>query len=441
MRKAVFLLLLTSFCLSSSSYAMLPWLQRIGLWRQQLEQQNTSDLQCQKKPNVKPIKIKKRKRSEDNNDDDHDFVKRPRIIKAKVNFFQDITGVSEAVFRQNPRQYFQQLGKNHYALRNAQAGKDWDTGIFAVDTIAQLEAMIDEELVADIKTAGRFNVVVGFNTPNLSAENRRRLDVAALQADPNHNHAVFQVASNFDCREGQGGDVAAYAGSRAQGQTAAVSAAPGTIARIYAHGPIDLLEEVEELPAFGPRGLDLSQLSQADLLKAVNFDYDNMGIGIQQDTEVAFGFVQGNIHEECTAEDQRITQIYTSAVNLGLNNPRRFTPGSYARVEDIAKRVLVASYKGTILAAQVYGHQREGTHAKVRQEVFLTLMGCGVFGNEIDWVADALRSCMRDIVRYGLDVTLIVFDVGANPSPAMRNSLAQLRQLVNQTSGQFEEIR
>lgn len=341
------------------------------------------------------------------------------------------------MFRQNPAQYFRQDEHGYDILTNARTGHVWNAGRFEQASVVDLAQRAGALAVSGIP--GRFNVVVGFNTPALAQADQRRLDIAALQAAPEHHGAVFQVASNFDCLEGPGRNVTAYAHALAQGEAAAVSAAPGSIARVYAHAGIDLLDGVDELPDLVAGRLNLTVLAPNALQQAAGFNYDDIALGIQQDTQPAFGFITncGGLHDRCNIAGQRITQIYTSGVNLGLN-------GRNHDIATIAQKALQAAYEGSIHAAAIYGQQRAGDQPRERQELFLTLVGCGVFGNDLGWVDQALQPCMQFIIDYGLDVTLIVFDGNARSAPGamtMNNFLALMRQLVADTGGNFEELR
>jgi hypothetical protein len=345
--------------------------------------------------------------------------------------FEHVTGMTEAAFNANQaanmNRVLRQRGGQR-VIRNQATNREWVAGDFDTASVAQLRAAVNAQPAR--AAGGTFSVVAGFNPMALTPAQRAGCDVTALQADPANAGAFFQVASNFNCLEGVA-PLTAYTHARAQGELAAVSAFPGTILRYYGLGQIDLLHNLPpifRLAGAGPlRSLSFRGRSAAELEQAAQFDYRQVEVGIHLSTEVTFGAVLGNQHEVC-AHQQIISQIYTSALNIGLNPLDR--NGS---TEAIARNMLRASYEGTLLATALYGEQDDR-----RQQLFLTLMGCGVFNNRLEWVADVLEALRADIQALNLDVTLVVFD---GNGAGMANFLPRMRALANRTGGNYEEIR
>jgi secreted trypsin-like serine protease len=123
---------------------------------------------------------------------------------------------------------------------------------------------------------------------------------------------------------------------------------------------------------------------------------------------------------------------------MGLNDASYFSKTAYSYVETIAQQMLIAAYEGTLLAAVRYGEQISELKRE-RQQVFLTLMGCGVFNNKLEWVAQAIEHCMDTIVDHSLDVTLVVFDAASHAD--MPEFLAAMRAHVDATAGTYTDIR
>ena len=234
-------------------------------------------------------------------------------------------------------------------------------------------------------------------------------DVGELHRNPAHAGALFQAASQFNLLEMAGPDVAPERGvgiyeyDRTQGPACAIACGGGTIYRNYfvevdgepgqtATRQIDCLADLEQ--ALGGDGLwqmrngyalatevGLQQVN-ARLAAADEAELDELRgllrIGIQHDTE-AIG--SGHL----------LTQVYGSAMPVAYGEP----PGHLW--EPLARLVLEASYEATLRVARL-----EGINT-----VFLTLLGGGVFGNERDWIEDAITRALS--VAGDLDIRIVSY--------------------------------
>lgn len=116
-------------------------------------------------------------------------------------------------------------------------------------------------------------------------------------------------------------------------------------------------------------------------------------VGVQADTEVT----------DLDA-GHRVTQVYCSAIPVGYSQIGR------NEWEPFARLILNATYEATFrVAIQNF----EKTQCP---KLFLTLVGGGVFGNELSWILDAIRlSCMKfrnipldvRIVSYGRSIPVV----------------------------------
>ncbi len=68
--------------------------------------------------------------------------------------------------------------------------------------------------------------------------------------------------------------------------------------------------------------------------------------------------------------------------------------------------MLKASYEATLWAA-VINAERHGWKAG-SNKVFLTFLGGGVFGNNHDWIAEAMDEACDEVKDYALEVCLVV---------------------------------
>jgi hypothetical protein len=240
-------------------------------------------------------------------------------------------------------------------------------------------------------------------------------DAKSLHADPANTGAVFQVASQFNLLEMCGPSetpemgVSKYAGDPTQGPACALACFAGTVYRNYfvpledqigqtAHKQIECLADLGE--ALGNRNSRLWQMQNGyclataeglreirQILEAADeTERDRLRgllrVGVQWDTEVT---LPGAGH--------LVSQVYASALPVG------YSPHSASDWEPFARLVLKAAYEATLLAAALTPERR----------VFLTLLGGGVFGNQIEWIVDAIQSAMERAGDLGLDIQIVSY--------------------------------
>ena len=238
-------------------------------------------------------------------------------------------------------------------------------------------------------------------------------DVKNLHLDPQNKNALFQVASQFNLLEMVGENITpddgieGYEHDHTQGPICAIACGAGTIYRNYflklngkvgqsASNQIDCLEELGK--ALGNINNNLWEMRNGyALLKenglyAINHKLDSMSedevdelrkklkIGLMWDTQVT----QNNaIHQ--------VSQAYCSAL-----------PISYVGYElelwkPFASLVLEASYEATICAGILNGDDR----------VYLTLVGGGVFANDLAWICSAIQRAVLKYADYELEVMIV----------------------------------
>ena len=248
-------------------------------------------------------------------------------------------------------------------------------------------------------------------------------DVQALHCE--NKQAVFQVASQFNLLEMISPEVTPeqgitrYEHDFTQGPACAVAAGAGTIYRNYfvpmngesgqtATHQIDCLADLGQQlgnPAKEfwvmkngyalPTATGLQAISEhLQTLSAEQIDTlrQSLRIGIQQDTEVTL-----------SATRHCVTQTYCSAL-----------PVAYSAIqshlwEPFARLILEASYEATICTAILNLH-RIGNN-----KLFLTLLGGGAFGNEEDWIFDAIARSLKRFPDAGLDIGIVSYR-RSNPS-------------------------
>ena len=283
----------------------------------------------------------------------------------------------------------------------------------------------------------------GLETPSL-AELRRRAgrvpssgtpttvrevvaDVRALHADPANAGALFQVASQFNLLEMAGPDlvpedgVGIYERDFTQGPACAIAAGAGTIYRNYfasvgdavgqtADNQVDCLADLgDRLGNADGRLWEMVNgyaLPTAEGLGEVNARLGGLDepsrdelrgllrIGVQTDTEVT---LPGTSHV--------VTQAFCSAV------PVAYTEHPAELWRPLAVLILEAAYEATLCAA-VVNAARTGN-----DRLFLTLLGGGAFGNQTEWILDALRRAVNKHIDRGLDIAIVSY---GRSQPAVR---------------------
>lgn len=242
-------------------------------------------------------------------------------------------------------------------------------------------------------------------------------DVKNLHLNEENANALFQVASQFNLLEMVGANVTPdmgierYEDDHTQGPICAICAGAGTIYRNYfvklntqigqsETKQIDCLADMGE--ALGNENNTLWEmrngyaLLKEDGLYAINRKLNGMSedevdklreklrIGLMWDTQVTF--------DEC---QYCVSQAYCSAL------PISYVGFPSELWKPFASLILEASYEATICAGILNGDNR----------VYLTLVGGGVFGNDLEWICSAIERAVLKYAEYELDVKIVNYGV------------------------------
>ncbi|XOV89790.1 MAG: hypothetical protein ACFHX7_07860 [Pseudomonadota bacterium] len=256
-------------------------------------------------------------------------------------------------------------------------------------------------------------------------------DVQALHCDAGNADALFQVASQFNLLEMVSQDttpeegIAIYQFDRTQGPACAIAAGAGTIYRNYfvpldgqvgqsESNQVNCLADIGK--SLGNEGNQLWQMRNgyalptadglaliADRLAGMSEDgIDDLRcqlrVGVQWNTEVTL-----------MNAGHKVTQVYCSALPVAYTG----FPAEHWRA--FACLVLEAAYEATICAG-ILNAANTGNN-----QVFLTMLGGGAFGNRIEWIADAMASVIERYRQWALDIVIVSFR-GPNESLAGRLS-------------------
>ncbi len=251
-------------------------------------------------------------------------------------------------------------------------------------------------------------------------------DVQQLHTDVVNAGSMFQVASQFNLLEMVSPNmtpdhgVGIYENDHTQGPACAVAAGAGTIYRNYfasvngqtgqsAQNQIDCLEDIGN--ALGNIDNSLWDMSNgyalashsglheiSDKLQVASEGQRDelrqlLRVGIQHETQVTLG-----------DSGHTVSQVYCSAL------PVAYTNHSPSLWEPFARLVLEATYEATICAAILNGNNR----------LFLTFIGGGVFGNEHDWIVDAIQRSLKLYAHIDLDLVIVSY---GSPSQGIQSLL------------------
>lgn len=337
--------------------------------------------------------------------------------------FEQCVNIQESIFKQFPPD------KQKSVLKKTLNGSQ---GYFFTHTVEPFSK--DQQAR---KHSFSFNVIQGNGSSN------RSIDVAALQADPKNKGALFQVASNLDCLEADGGKsflVTDYIGYKTQGEIAVLSAAPGIIDRMYLQPDVRLLKDFNwkgSLP-LAPGYLryypnlenQFKNMTQQAVLKAAS----TVQVGVQHNVSVVNGFRNYNWTdpraELVTDKNQKVTQVLTAALDPYNNYKSVNTEG----FKNLARILLHAAYKGTFDVARKLGIKK----------VYLTLVGGGVFKNDYRWISEAITNACNDLSCHpeasGMDITLIIYSKPNVDSAQWGTFCKDIQQLCKKHQGTWRTL-
>ena len=332
-----------------------------------------------------------------------------------MTWFEAMTGFAE----QSPRQVRAKL-----SVRGAELKSNVNGRVFA---FGELETPSLAELRDRAKSSGARGAHLSIREVVANVQD--------LHTDASNAGALFQVASQFNLLEMVSPGVppelgvGIYENDHTQGPACAVAAGAGTIYRNYfaivngqtgqsASNQIDCLADLGS--ALGNSESRLWEMrngyalaSRTGLIEisnrlqaATEIERDalrqKLRIGIQRNTQVTL--------KDCT---HTVTQAYCSAL------PVTYCDHSPSLWADFARLVLEASYEATICTAIANAANTRNN------SLFLTLLGGGAFGNEIDWIVGAIRRALELYRHAELDVAIVSYG----------SSKQHVRELVDRASG------
>ena len=318
-----------------------------------------------------------------------------------MDWFEKLTGFQERDYRTTQSSF--EIDGNR--LRSKFNHESFATGTLEIPSLAELR-----KRASDVLTALRGRLKVSCSAAR---------DVADLHCDRANEHALFQVASQFNLLEMPHYDVTpedgitGYSNDNTQGPACAMAAGAATIYRNYfvdverqrgqtRQRQIDCLADLGS--ALGNEGNRLWEMRNGyamctaggldvineRLKRATEAERDELRslhrIGLHRDVEV-------------TASPKPyplVSQAFCSALPVGYWESIRIR-----RAEPLATLVLEAAYEATLWGA-VLNASRSSSRT-----VFLTRVGGGVFKNDEHWIDSAMRRALDIVKDLALDVRLV----------------------------------
>lgn len=261
--------------------------------------------------------------------------------------------------------------------------------------------------------------------------------VMDLHADPANTGAIFQAASQFNCLEMVSPAVkpeegiARYQGDFTQGPACAISCGPGTAFRNYlvefpdgdvgqkCKRQINTLAPILARMTDYNNGVPTKVSMRNGYANATNKELTALHgivhehgdeligllkVGVQRDTEVTHPTLTGRL----------VTQVYCSAVPVSYSHARKEEWAPLGRV------VLKGAYEATLLEA-VRKHlikKQQGT-ALEPTKVFLTMVGGGAFGNDMEWIWEAMEYAHNAVRSYPVSLDVHIVHYGGVASAAI----------------------
>jgi len=319
-------------------------------------------------------------------------------------WFQQLTGFEE----RSPGQVRQNLSVDGTHLTSKANGRRFHAGQLEIPTLTQLRRAAPDP--------GAYKATLQLSECIANVQD--------LHADPAYANALFQAASQFNLLEMVSPEVTPEAGidryehDHTQGPACAIACGAGTIFRNYLVPVGDQIGQSadRQINCLDRLGNHLGEQGKApwtmkngyalishDQLRHINRQVQGLDpsqreqlkgelrIGLQWNTEVT---LPGGGH--------LVTQAYCSAL------PVAYTDVPAEDWEPFARLILEATYEATLHAA-LLNYQRNGSAM-----VFLTLVGGGVFGNEMHWIIESLSKASRLFAHTPLNVRIVSYG-SSNP--------------------------
>lgn len=330
-----------------------------------------------------------------------------------ANWFEQLFGFSERSYDET-REKLEVVGAT---LRSRVNQRSYEIGELRTPSLRELR---DEAASVIDGLHGRLRV------SNISG------DVGSLHRRAAHRDALFQVASQFNLLEMVGPDVSPedgvtrYVHDRTQGPACALAAGAATVFRNYFVPVAGRIGQTRDRQIDCLRDLGEQLGNEAHELWTMRNGYalcterglaaivrklgalDTHGIDALRDL-IRIGIHRG-VQVTDVEDAHLVSQAFCSALPVSYSN----IPSE--RWKSFAVLVLEGAYEATLWAA-VVNARHSGSNV-----LFLTRLGGGAFGNEPQWIHDAMRRALTKVVDVSLDVRIVTH---GKPDPALERLVAE----------------
>lgn len=314
-------------------------------------------------------------------------------------WFKKLTGFDE----ETPEQVRKNISIKGNKLFSHVNGKEFTFGCLETPTLSELRKRVSELKISKKKIS--LSEIIA--------------DTQKLHIDQSNTDALFQVASQFNLLEMVSPNITPeygisdYEFDRTQGPASAIAAGAGAIYRNYfinvngqigqsSKNQIDCLSDIGNYLGNSNNDLWLMRngytlATKNNLIKITNkitsldpIEFDKLKqllrIGLQWNTEVTL-----------SRSRHTVSQAYCSAL------PVAYSENSSKLWSVFANLILEASYEAVICAG-ILNYHNTGNNS-----VYLTLIGGGAFGNEIEWILNAIKHSIDLYKNSGLDIKIVSY--------------------------------
>jgi len=321
-----------------------------------------------------------------------------------LNWFERLTGFHETEYNDTRSR----LEVNGDQLRSLVNGKSYGIGTLE---LVSLQALRDRAASGLLPARLKVSMVRG--------------DVRTMHQQPENNGALFQVASQFNLLEMMSPSVTPedgvtrYSSDPTQGPACAIAAGAATIYRNYyanVGGHVGQIRS-RQLDGLADMGAALSKAlgKSVESMWSMENGYAMCTLtGLQEisrhltslrpeQVTALGGKLRIGLHSDVEVTDsdgtqpQLVSQAFCSAL------PVAYSPVPSSHWKPFATLILQAAYEATMWAA-VLNAQRGASNV-----VFLTRLGGGAFGNDVDWIDFAIRSALQVVRGTALDVRIVSY--------------------------------
>lgn len=326
-----------------------------------------------------------------------------------MNWFQDLTGANEDIDNiKDIVDIVEDPTNNEIILLCPESNKAYTVGQLHILPLSSLKglAVMNKPYIYDPTTV--YELVES---------------IEDVYNDPQNKNALYQVASQFNGLEMANPEltrehgVSIYEYDGTQGPKSAMCCGAATIYRNYFHEEIDTLKDVAELLDNDTNNFWTMKngyaLMNDDKLDELNDKIDDIGRTTIKN-EISFP-IQWNTQVTSNGNKHIVSQIFCSALpvsySIARSNQQSFslfeTPDQ--KYKPFASLILEAAYEATLATAL------RNTNKTGDNRVFLTMLGGGAFGNDENWIIEAMEDALEKYEGCGLQVHIVSY-LQSNPN-------------------------